>query len=233
MRKLIIGVVIVSAIILGVVGFQQLLTFGKNLFTVVSYQQHASQQEFDSVKFKSVNENTSLLPSVLAVNESFLKTPPLKKTTTKKLEKAYELLDFFPNNQTYHTAKRKIEKAVFTELPILHSRIAGLSDKELDSFFSANTLYLDKNFGITDIDDFRLLAFSLSSMKSGNIVGCSVVSDSVLFNSFDNSSLFNIVIETEDKKKMQLGVTARLESSSPNQNSPEVQIIGSYGEVTE
>jgi len=231
MRKLIIVVIVISAIILCGVGLQQLLNFGKDLFTVVSYQNQISQEEFTSVKFRAVNENTVLLDAVLTLNNSFLANSPIENKMEKKLNKSYELLNFFPTTQSYHTGKRKIEKAIFTELPKLHSKISGLSDSELNTFFSNNKTYLDKNFGITDIDAFNLLAFSLSGFENENIVDCYIVSDSLIYNSYDNSSLFNVVIVTENNEKCLLGVNARLESSTPNQNSPEIQINGSYGGV--
>lgn len=231
MRKLIIVVIIISAIILCGVGLEQLLDFGKDLFTVVSYQQQVSQEEFTSVKFRAVNENTVLLDAVLALNDSFLTNSPIENKIDKKLNKSYEILNFFPTLQSYHTGKRKIEKAIFTELPKLHRQISDLSESELQTFFSNNKVYLDKNFGITDVDALNLLAFSLSGFENENIVDCYIVSDSIIYNSYDNSSLFNVVIVTEDNEKCLLGVNARLESSTPNQNSPEIQINGSFGGV--
>jgi len=231
MRKLIYAVVAISAILLVGIAFKEFLDFGKDLFTVTSYQYQNSQNTFSYMKFKSVNENTVLLNSFLTLNESFLTNPPQKTKQEKKLNKAYELFNYFPNNQSYHIAKRKIEKAIFTELPQLHKQISNLSENELDTFFSQNKVYLDKNFGITDSDAFQLLAFSLSGLKNTNIIDCYVVSDSVIYNNYDNSSLFNIVVVAEDNKKILLGVNAHLQSSSPNQTSPEIQINGSFGGV--
>lgn len=233
MKKLIIGMTIISAIILGVVGFRQLYQYGEEVVLVATHQYDTSKTTHDYVKFKSVIENEPLLTSFLEINNSFLTTSPIKKTNKKQLNKSTELLGFFPSIQSYHIAKRKIEKAIFAELPNLHKKISGLNESELETFLSANKTYLDKNFGITDSFSLELLAFSLSQLKNGNIIDCYVVSDSIIRNSFDNSTLFNIVITTAENEKILLSVNARLESSSSNQNSPEIQINGSYGGVME
>jgi len=230
MRKLIIAVAIIAGIFLCTICFDMLMDFGKNFGTVIIYETEQSKTQFDYVKFKSVPENTNLLNAVLAVNDTFLSKPTSEQKI--RLENSYALVDFFPSFSSYYTAKKKIEQSIFSEVPNLLPKVKDASKSELETFLNANSRYLDKYFGVTDIDTLDLLAFSLSSIDSA-ITRCYVIPDSVVYNSYDNSSLFNLVIVTENNKKILLGVNARFESSSENQNSPEIQINGSFGVVTE
>jgi len=230
MRKLIIAVTIIAGIFLCVMGLDMLMEWGGNLVTVITYETEQSQTQFNYVKFKSVPENTTLLNAVLSVNDTFLSEPVTQHKT--RLEKSYALVNFFPSFSSYYTAKKKIEQSIFSEVPNLLPKIKDASRSDLETFLEENSRYLDKYLGITDIDTLDLLAFSLSSIDSP-IIGCYVVPDSVVYNSYDNSSLFNLAVVMENNKKILLSVNARFESSSENQNSPEIQINGSFGAVTE
>jgi len=228
MKKVIIGVTVIAAIILCGVGFQQLLNFGENLYTVTSHEYQQSQRTQSYVKFQAVSENTDLLNSVLKVNEGFLKNPPLEKKNTKKIGNAYILHNFFPSFSSYYTAKRKIENTIFIEMQDFYEEIAGLSETQLKSYFDTNSAKIKDMFMITDWDSFDLFCLSLSAIGDSKINDAYVVENSVLYNSYDASSVFNIVIVLENNQKFQLGVTASFENSIP-----EIQYNGSFGGVFE
>ena len=228
MRKVIIGVVIVAAIILCGVGLEQFINFSRNLYTVTSHEYQQSQTTHSYVKFQSVAENTDLLNSILKINEDFLNTPPLEKKSKEKLGNAYVLRNFFPNFTSYYTAKRKIENTVFTEMQDTYEAVKNLSQAELKTYFDTNAKDIKNKFGISDWNDFDLFCFSLSGIGDSKIIDAYVVENSILYNSYDTSSIFNLVLVMENNKKIQLGVTASFENSAP-----EIQFNGSFGEVFE
>lgn len=228
MKKIIIGVAVVAGIVLCGVGLNQFLNFSENLYTLTSHEYQQSQTTHSYVKFQSVAENTDLLNSVLKINEEFLNNPPLEKKNEKKLGNAYALRNFFPNFTSYYTAKRMMENTIFTEMQKLYEETKEFSQTELKNYFEANSSKINDKFKIKDWDSFDLFCFSLSGIGDSKIVDAYVVENSVLYNSYDASSIFNIVLVMDNNKKIQLGVTASFENSIP-----EIQFNGSFGEVFE
>lgn len=227
-KKLIVVVTIVAVTILCVVGFGQLKNFGDNLFTLLSYEYQQNQTSYSYVKFKSVSEKTDLLNSVLKINEDFLKKPPFEKQNRKELKNAYVLRSFFPNFTSYYSAKKMMENTIFNDMQPFYEKVGPMSLTQQKNYFNDNLSEIKRLFLINDWDSFDLFCFSLSSIGDSKITDAYIVENSALYNSYDSSCVFNIVIVLENNKKFQLGATVSMDNSVPT-----IQYNGSFGEVFE
>lgn len=228
MRKLIIGVTIIAVIILCVVGLSELKLLGDNFFTVLSYKYQQNQNSYSYVKFRSVSENKDLLNSVLKINEDFLKKTPFEKQNRKELKNAYVLRSFFPNFTSYYSAKKMLESTIFNDIQPFYEKVGSMSLTQQKNYFNDNLSEIKRLFLIDDWDSFDLFCFSLSSIGESKITDAYIVENSALYNSYDSSCVFNIVIVLENNKKFQLGATVSLNNAVPT-----IQYNGSFGEVFE
>lgn len=228
MRKLIIGVTIIAVIILCVVGLSELKLLGDNFFTVLSYKYQQNQNSYSYVKFRSVSENKDLLNSALKINEDFLKKTPFEKQNRKELKNAYVLRSFFPNFTSYYSTKKMLENTIFNDIQPFYEKVCSMSLTQQKNYFNDNLSEIKRLFLIDDWDSFDLFCFSLSSIGESKITDAYIVENSALYNSYDSSCVFNIVIVLENNKKFQLGATVSLNNAVPT-----IQYNGSFGEVFE
>ena len=136
----------------------------------------------------------------------------------------HKLETFFYEYEQYTVVKYKLLN-IIDELPILYKNIKGYADTQLESYFSENSAYIEKYYGITSSEDFINLANSLSFLGNGKVKLAIVETITIDFN-FDTDTLrFNIKLKADNNESSTYVVKAQYFKTSDNQVTPYMSFV--------
>lgn len=219
MRKVFIIVIVIFLCIFVYFGGKMLVDYFNDVYIVMSDPNNNSSVS-GTFSFKSTPENIELINSYLAVNNSFIDEMTKEVNNEKTINNVYELMDFFPSFKMYYSFKLKLENAIFNELPDLYNKTVSLSDLELKTFFENNTVYLDKYFGITTLEQLTNIVDNLSTIKSGNFKFGEVIASSIFYNPYGECTVFLLDVTNDNGDFISFSINSYLGYDTENQKAP-------------
>lgn len=229
MKKVYYSIVAIGVIVFTYWLFKSLPSFSTKLIAVTTDTINSTSfSSSGSFRFKSTPERTDLLQQMVYINTEFIKNSPNKIKEPKYLKKFYKLEKFFPNFKNYYAAKLKVQNAIYTELPLLYSSTASLSELELRTYFDSNTSYLEKKWGINDFTEFTNIVSTIKQTNGNKVISCEL-EDSYFYIPEQNILSYRIILTLENKTNIYLAVNVHIYDFSDHQSVPLVRFLGTEG----
>lgn len=202
-------------------------SFTEKIFVIASDSINSST--FSSVGtfgFKSTLERTDLLNEMININSQFIKDPPIKfPKVNDDIKYFYKLEKCFTNFNDYYLAKIKVQEALVNELKNLCSATSSLSDDELKQYFSSNTEYLNKKWGVDNFNDFSDLVLTIKELDGKEIISYEL-EESYFYISSNNTVNFRIILTPSDNVPVYVAGIIEIYNSNNYQTSPLVRFWG-------
>lgn len=198
--------------------------FSSGIQTSISGSGFSSEKRFG---FKSTPERKELLKAIIELNTDFINESPLEDTNTqnKSIKSFYKLERFFADYEYYYTIKQKVENMVFEELPALSSNIIDLSNNNIEQYFNNHKKYLSDNFGISDLDNFKDIVYTLKPLKDTSITSYEL-ENSYFFMETLKTLNIRIIFNLENSKKVYLAFQIKMQDDNGLQILPQIKIFG-------
>lgn len=226
LKRFAIVLMIICIFFFGIQTFK-VLKIGFNFFGMQSTERISSSSSAHEVRYEptgyTISNKEEVLEEIKKVT-SGLKNKQSENQTEElfEIEEIYKIQNFFYEYKSYAVVKYKLLN-IIEDLPMLYLATKGYTDAQLESYFSKNTAYIEKYYGIQYSSDFIKLVKTLDFLDDGKISGAAINVGTISFDQDNDIFKVDIILTADNGQSSSYSIRSDYFKASDNQVLPYVK----------